>query len=170
MIDAFVVRMHREPRVVRLVLSGELDLGFLGALDASYRRATAMCGPLAVVVDVSGLDFCDLLGQRALLRYHGSGATLVGARPCLHLLFGLTGQQHLLPIDPSLPWPVAPLRVFEAGGAAPRRAYTFTITREARARPEGEHLHGDARGPRGSLEDGHLVLARRVGRGPGDAP
>ncbi len=123
--------MHREPYRVRLVLSGELDLGFLEALDQPYQRAVALCGPLGVVVDVTGLEFCDLLGQRALLRYHGAGATLVGAPRCLQLLFGLTGQQHLLPINPSLPWPVAPVRVFETGGAAPRRAYTLTITREA---------------------------------------
>ncbi len=141
MVAAFVVRMHREPQVVYLVLSGELDLGFLEALDEPYRRAVALCGPRGVVVDVTALEFCDLLGQRALLRYHGAGATLVGAPRCLRQLFDLTGQLYLLPIDPSWPWPalVEPARVPGIGVAATRRAHTLTFTREAAA--------GHERGP-----------------------
>ena len=43
-----------------------------------------------VVVDLSRLAFCDLAGQRVLLRGHQAGAALIGAQPCVRRLFELT--------------------------------------------------------------------------------
>lgn len=51
---------------VRLVLTGELDLLTAQRLEARLRRLWRSATP--VVVDLSGLDFCDCAGLGALVR------------------------------------------------------------------------------------------------------
>jgi ABC-type transporter Mla MlaB component len=105
--DVFVVHVKPEAGDVRLALSGELDRGVVAALERAYQAVSVTHDPFRVVIDVSGLEFCDLGGQRELFRFHAAGATLVGAPSCLQRLFALTGHQHVLPSTAGAPWPQA---------------------------------------------------------------
>jgi anti-anti-sigma regulatory factor len=107
--EAFVVHVQAEQGDVRLALRGELDRGVVSALDRAYRSASVAGGPRRIVIDISGLDFCDLGGQRELFRYHAAGAILVGAPSCVRRLWALTGHAHMLPSAPEAPWPQASL-------------------------------------------------------------
>jgi ABC-type transporter Mla MlaB component len=101
----FVVHVHSGEGDARLALSGELDRGVVSALAEAYREVSASADAVRVVIDVSGLEFCDLSGQRELFRCHAAGATLVGAPFCLRRLCELTGHQHVLPVSAGDPWP-----------------------------------------------------------------
>ncbi len=87
----FSVHTRRDSSATYLVLTGELDLEALPVLDGATK------GHVGLAVDLSGLEFCDLAGQRALLRCrYEQGFMLVGAPPCVERLFQMTGHDHLL--------------------------------------------------------------------------
>ena len=54
-------------------------------------------GSQDVVIDVSGLEFCDSAAWHALERCRDEGATLVGEPACLRRLFYLIRHAHMLP-------------------------------------------------------------------------
>jgi anti-anti-sigma factor len=69
-------------------LSGELDLGTVGQLEAALTPMIAQGGP--VTLQVSGLDFMDSTGLHALVK----AATSLGDRGCL-VIHGLDGKGRI---------------------------------------------------------------------------
>ena len=96
---AFSADAHREHGHIRLELAGDLDLGARTTFDRACLSAAAASGGLGLVIDLSELEFCDLAGQRGLLRCRADGSLLVGAPPCVQRLFELTGHSELLSVD-----------------------------------------------------------------------
>jgi anti-anti-sigma regulatory factor len=93
----FSARLRRNGRGTHLVLTGELDLLGVPLLERELERALTQ-GVRPILVDVSSLTFCDLVGQRALLRCLEAGAAIVGTPPRgLERFFEITRRRHLLP-------------------------------------------------------------------------
>ena len=91
----FTASSRRDEYGVCVVLAGELDMASVGTLEHELHRANARREP--VVLDVTALSFCDLMGLRALTAALASGARIEGeAQGCVRKLFALTGQEHLL--------------------------------------------------------------------------
>jgi anti-sigma B factor antagonist len=66
MADLVSFEVHREPDQVRLAVSGDLDLASAGQLaDQARELIPSASGHL--VIDFSGVTFCDSAGIRALL-------------------------------------------------------------------------------------------------------
>ena len=93
-LESFTASSRREEHGVCVVLAGELDLGSVETLEHELRRADARGE--SVVLDVTALSFCDLVGLRALTAALAAGARIEGeAQGCVRKLFALTGQEHL---------------------------------------------------------------------------
>ena len=90
--------------VARVTLRGELDLDRAGAL-AEELSSLAAQGATSVVIDVSGLNFIDSSGLRALLsareQLEGAGASLRLAElsPAVDRVLEMTGTRSLLVPD-----------------------------------------------------------------------
>lgn len=56
-----------DQRVVRLALSGELDMAAAEALHNSVHHALTPDPPDHLIIDLAGLTFCDSTGVRALV-------------------------------------------------------------------------------------------------------
>ncbi|MEV0665834.1 STAS domain-containing protein [Actinomadura luteofluorescens] len=80
----------------RVTARGELDIASSAAFGIELARLIGERGP-DVVVDVSGLTFCDARGLAALVaadelaRRHGGAVTLTGPRPQMAKILRLTG-------------------------------------------------------------------------------
>jgi anti-anti-sigma factor len=106
--DTFRIELRREPSVMLLLLSGELDLAArepLGRLvDLLSLQATDR-----VLVDASNADFIDasvvgaLFRLAEMLRARGKDLALVDARGDSRSIWRLTGWSDLCPPLPSRP-------------------------------------------------------------------
>lgn len=91
--------------VVRLRLAGVLDLATELCLPLAADEALAHPAP-ALVLDLSGVEFCDARGLSALLLFRrqvqdaGAAVTFVGARPLVRRVFELVGQGSLITPPP----------------------------------------------------------------------
>jgi anti-sigma B factor antagonist len=61
---------HRPPDTAILILRGSLDIDTAPSLRANLHRLVERPSP-RVVVDLSGLDFCDSMGVGVLVNAHG---------------------------------------------------------------------------------------------------
>jgi anti-sigma B factor antagonist len=61
---------HRPPNTAVLLLRGSLDIDTAASLKANLNRLVERASP-HVVVDLSGLDFCDSMGVGVLVTAHG---------------------------------------------------------------------------------------------------
>src|SRR6266511_3783587 len=61
---------HRPPNTAVLTLRGSLDIDTAPSLKANLNRLVERPSP-RVVVDMSGLDFCDSMGVGVLVTAHG---------------------------------------------------------------------------------------------------
>lgn len=61
---------HHPPNTAVLTLRGSLDIDTAPSLKASLSRLVERPSP-TVVVDLSGLDFCDSMGVGVLVTAHG---------------------------------------------------------------------------------------------------
>lgn len=99
--DDFQATLSVENDLVRVLLSGELDLASAPGLEPVV-LAVLLLGVHRAVVDLRRLWFCDVAGVRHLVAAHGRwctgglSVTLCGASPSVRHLFGLTGYGHLL--------------------------------------------------------------------------
>ncbi|MFG2983855.1 STAS domain-containing protein [Streptomyces sp. NPDC048258] len=98
------------PDVITVRPTGAMDIEHAEELRAALLTAfTHAGGPTDIVVDLSGLTFCDSAGLNALLRGRmiagESGRTLRLAAPTRQIrrLLELTESEHLFRIDPSPP-------------------------------------------------------------------
>jgi len=93
------IALEPEPPVLTVRLTGELDV----ACDDLVRSAAAVPADSidVVVVDLSGLSFCDLAGVTALQelksahRSQGRHVQVVSARPLLKRILALVGDDLL---------------------------------------------------------------------------
>lgn len=90
--------------VARLVVAGEVDLTSAGAL-ADRALALLEAGPTQLVVDMSGVTFCDSAGLNALFRVYaraeekGARLTLRSLNAPVYRMFDATGATTVLSID-----------------------------------------------------------------------
>ncbi|MFI8766578.1 STAS domain-containing protein [Streptomyces sp. R-07] len=88
------VRRDRRPGTVVLALDGELDHDTAEPLRSALKESS---GAVRVVVDCSGLRFCDSTGLNVLLRTRlrllaeGGRVDLAGLRPPVDRIFEITG-------------------------------------------------------------------------------
>jgi ABC-type transporter Mla MlaB component len=92
--NPFTVEAFGSRGSARLVLSGEFDHAGISEFQAAFR---SLGGRQDVVIDVSGLKFCDSAAWHALERCRDEGAMLVGKPACLRRLFYLIRHAHKLP-------------------------------------------------------------------------
>ena len=95
--DVTPLRVHRsdDGRIVRLMLSGELDMATAASLELELRSAEAMRPPV-LVLDLGELKFMGVSGLRSILdaarRARREGRHFVVTNPVPHIsrLFELT--------------------------------------------------------------------------------
>ena len=68
---------HRPPNTAVLTLRGSLDIDTAPSLKANLGRLVEQSAP-HVVVDLSGLDFCDSMGVGVLVTAHGRALERAG--------------------------------------------------------------------------------------------
>jgi anti-anti-sigma regulatory factor len=95
----FSVELHGTGSVLRLEVAGELDQAGVAEFETMFRWARTVQGSPELIVDVSGLTFCDSAGWHALEDFRAAGATISGHPPCLRRLLYLINRAHLLPPD-----------------------------------------------------------------------
>jgi anti-anti-sigma factor len=97
--------VHEEPSRTRLLVSGDLDLASAGQLAD---RAVALIPPASgrLVIDFSGVGFCDSAGIRALLTVRtaalaaGSELRLTGVKDRhVRWVLHVTALDTVIPID-----------------------------------------------------------------------
>jgi anti-sigma B factor antagonist len=98
---------HHPPNTAVLVLRGSLDIDTAPSLKANLSRLVDRAAP-RVVVDVSGLDFCDSMGVGVLVTAHGRAMERGGwvrlAAPSgfLRRLFATLGLTDYLALFPDV--------------------------------------------------------------------
>ena len=93
------LRVSSRPQADHTVVavSGEIDLYTAPRLAAELNKVLAKDEPVRVVVDMSGVDFCDSTGMNVLLsalkraREIGGGLDLAGPRPAVRKILQVTG-------------------------------------------------------------------------------
>jgi len=89
-----------------LAVSGELDMAVSAGLRGCFDAALAQ-GAARVVLDLSGLEFCDSSGLAVILRAHryaiadGGWIRLVGVQPRVARIILISGLGAVLPCYPS---------------------------------------------------------------------
>jgi anti-anti-sigma factor len=118
--DVTPLRVHRsdDGRVVRLTLSGELDMATAASLELQLQHAEAARPPV-LVLDLGELTFMGVSGLRSILdaarRARRDGRHFVVTNPVPHIsrLFELTA------IDQSVELLRAPLTLIAGGASDP---------------------------------------------------
>lgn len=103
-------------------ITGELDIATAGLLDGHLHDVITSHGPTRIVLDLSGLTFCDASGLRVLVRAHHAARRchgrlhLVCPRGLTRYLLRITRLSETIPAHRTLSDALAP-----AGGAGPGR-------------------------------------------------
>jgi anti-anti-sigma factor len=101
----FRVATHRDADGATVVLSGELDLAGVTALDDALRGARDEGGPLTI--DLSDLEFIDSSGLGVLVRFDNAATTagfdyaVIPGPAAVHRAFVLSGLDRMLPFAPA---------------------------------------------------------------------
>jgi anti-sigma B factor antagonist len=90
-------------------VSGEIDLYTVPRLHGELVSALADGGALRLVVDMSGVEFCDSTGMNVLLNAHrrareqGGDLELAGPRPTVRKILHVTGLESVFTVldDPA---------------------------------------------------------------------
>jgi anti-sigma B factor antagonist len=90
----------------RIVVSvrGEVDLYTVPRLQRELAGALAAGQPVRLVVDLSGVEFCDSTGVNALLAAHrqareaGGDLELAGPRPAVRKILQVTGLESVFTV------------------------------------------------------------------------
>jgi anti-sigma B factor antagonist len=89
---------------VIVTLSGEIDLYTAPRLQSQLAAALKADHPVRLVVDMSGVDFCDSTGMNVLLaaqrtaREHGGNVELSGPRPAVRKILQVTGLESVFTV------------------------------------------------------------------------
>jgi anti-sigma B factor antagonist len=92
-----------------LAVSGEVDLYTAPRLHGELVTALSGGGPVQLVVDMSGVDFCDSTGMNVLLAAHrrareqGGDLELASPRPAIRKILHVTGLESVFTVleDPA---------------------------------------------------------------------
>jgi len=92
-----------------VTVSGEIDLYTVPRLHGELSSALAGGGPVRLVVDMTGVDFCDSTGMNVLLAAHrkareqGGDLELAGPRPTVRKILQVTGLETVFTVldDPA---------------------------------------------------------------------
>ncbi len=98
-------RSHEDHAIV--IATGEIDLYTAPRLHSELAAVIANCAPgYRVIVDMSGVEFCDSTGMNVLLtclrqaREHGGELELAAPRPAVRKILQVTGLDSVFTIDP----------------------------------------------------------------------
>ena len=89
---------------VIIALAGEIDLYTAPRLQSELTAALSGQSPARIVVDMSGVDFCDSTGMNVLLAAHrlaserGGDLILAGPRPSVRKILEVTGLQSVFTV------------------------------------------------------------------------
>ena len=89
---------------VVVALSGEIDLYTAPRLQSQLLSQLNVDHPVRLVVDMSGVDFCDSTGMNVLLaaqriaREHGGNVELSGPRPAVRKILQVTGLESVFTV------------------------------------------------------------------------
>jgi len=89
---------------VIVALSGEIDLYTAPRLQSQLAAALNTDHPVRLVVDMSGVDFCDSTGMNVLLaaqrlaREHGGNIELSAPRPAVRKILQVTGLESVFTV------------------------------------------------------------------------
>ena len=89
---------------VIVALSGEIDLYTAPRLQSQLDQALNTDQAVRLVVDMSGVDFCDSTGMNVLLaaqrlaREHGGNIELSGPRPGVRKILQVTGLESVFTV------------------------------------------------------------------------
>ena len=89
---------------VIVALSGEIDLYTAPRLQNQLAQALNTEHAVRLVVDMSGVDFCDSTGMNVLLaaqrlaREHGGNVELSGPRPAVKKILQVTGLESVFTV------------------------------------------------------------------------
>jgi anti-sigma B factor antagonist len=105
------LRVSSRPDGDRAVLSlaGEIDLYTAPRLQAELGAALAAGDPPRLVVDMSGVEFCDSTGMNVLLAAHrraseqGGEFALAAPRPPVRKILQVTGLETVFTVHDDLP-------------------------------------------------------------------
>lgn len=84
--------------------SGEIDLYTAPRLQGELAAVLSADRRVQVVVDMSGVEFCDSTGMNVLLsamkraREHGGGLNLAGPRPAVRKILQVTGLDSVFTV------------------------------------------------------------------------
>jgi anti-sigma B factor antagonist len=101
------VTSRSQGEFVVLSVQGEIDLYTVPRLRHELTRVMADGGPVHLVVDLSGVDFCDSTGVNALLAAHreaqdsGGGLELAAPRPAVRKILQVTGLESVFTVTES---------------------------------------------------------------------
>ena len=94
---------------VVLALVGEIDLYTAPRLQSELTSALSDGKPTQIVVDMSGVEFCDSTGMNVLLAAHrtaterGGQLALAAPRPSVRKILEVTGLQSVFTIHDDVP-------------------------------------------------------------------
>jgi anti-sigma B factor antagonist len=89
---------------VVMSVQGEIDLYTVPRLQRALTDALAAGGPVRLVVDMSGVDFCDSTGVNVLLAAHrqareaGGDLELASPRPAVRKILQVTGLEAVFTV------------------------------------------------------------------------
>ena len=91
-------------------VAGEIDLYTAPKLHSALTTALAEGGPIQLVVDMTGVDFCDSTGMNVLLAAHrrareaGGDLMLAAPRPAVRKVLQVTGLESVFTVleDPAI--------------------------------------------------------------------
>jgi len=98
------VSSRNEGDHVIVALSGEIDLYTAPRLQSQLAAALRADHPVRLVVDMSGVDFCDSTGMNVLLaaqraaREQGGNVELSGPRPAVRKILQVTGLESVFTV------------------------------------------------------------------------
>ena len=98
------VSSRNEGDRVIVALSGEIDLYTAPRLQSQLAAALRADHPVRLVVDMSGVDFCDSTGMNVLLaaqraaREQGGNVELSGPRPAVRKILQVTGLESVFTV------------------------------------------------------------------------
>ncbi len=89
---------------VVMSVQGEIDLYTVPRLQRELAGVLASAGPVRLVVDLSGVDFCDSTGVNVLLAAHrqaretGGDLELAAPRPAVRKILQVTGLEAVFTV------------------------------------------------------------------------